>query len=391
MITIPTINQLFTSIKSDLEGAYGSSVPVFGKVFLYALCLVEAAKQKLFYLSIAGLQKNLFVDTADPESAGGTLERFGRVKLKRNPFPATAGQYTLTVTGTTGASIPARTTFKSNDDSVNPGKLFILDNAYTMPSSSGTITVRALEAGVASKMVASEVMTATSPIANVNQQATVASESVAPIDAEDIEVYRNKVVEAFRLEPEGGSPGDYRIWSSDAQGVLRVYPYAVSGEPWKVNLFVEATIADSTDGRGTPTSTILDEVEAVIEMDPDTTRPVNERGRRPIGVTVDVQAVTPVSVQIRISGFVGSTPAIQTLIQESMIEFLSTVRPFVAGAYTLESKNDILDQNKIIGVILAAKPGSIFGAIQLTVGGNIETSHTFTDGDIPYLVSITYV
>jgi uncharacterized phage protein gp47/JayE len=391
MITIPTTNQLFTDIKSDLETAYGSNIPVFGKVFLYALALVQAAKLKLFYLAIASVQKNIFVDTADPESAGGTLERFGRIKINRNPFPATAGKYTLTVAGVSGATIPARTIFKSNDDSVNPGKIFIIDTDYVLPGSTGTITVRALEAGLESKMAVSEGMTATSPITNVSQNALVAAEVVAPVAAETIDNYRSKVVEAFRLEPEGGSPGDYRIWASDAQGALRVYPYAVSGSPWQVNLFVEATIADSTDGKGTPSVTILNEVIEVVNRDPDTTRPINERGRRPIGVILNTQAITPLTVNIEISDFVGLTAAIESLIEDALVEFLSTVRPFIAGADTLDNKNDILDLNKIVGVILQARPGSIFGAIEMTVDGNIEASHTFIAGDIPSLGTITYV
>lgn len=391
MITIPTITQLYTDIKSDLETTYGASIPVFGKVFLNVLSMVQAAKLKLFYLAIANVQKNIWVDTADPESAGGTLERFGRVKLKRNPFPATAGQYSIAITGVDGAIIPARTIYRSNDDSVNPGKLFILDTEYTISGSSGTIIVRALEAGIESKMFVAEGVTATSPLTNVDQAGSVASESIAPVAAETIEDYREKTIEAYRLEPEGGSVGDYRIWSSDAQGVLRVYPYAATGEPWKVNLYVEATIADSTDGKGTPSGAILTEVEEVVEQDPDTTRPLNERSRRPIGVTVDVLPVIPLDVEIQVTGFVGLTTEIEDLIEEAMIEALTSVRPFIAGADSLEEKNDILDLNKIIGIILGARPGSIFGEVELTVDGNILPTYTFIGSAIPTLVSITYV
>lgn len=391
MITIPTVNQLFTDIKSDVESTYGSQIPVFGKVFLYAMALVQAAKLKLIYLAIAFVQKNIAPDTADSELFGGTLERFGRIKLRRNPFPATSGQYTLTVTGTSGSTIPSRTIYKSNDDSVNPSKLFILDNAYVMPSVTGTITVRALEAGLESKMNVGEGMTATSPIVNINQAALVATESVTPVAAETIENYRRKVIEAYRLEPEGGSVGDYRIWSSDAQGVLRVYPYAAFGLPWQVNLFVEATIADSIDGKGTPSATIISNVEDVTEQDPDTTRPLNERSRRPMGVTINVQAISVLNVDIQITGFVGLTGAIQTLIFDSLKEFLSTVRPFIAGAESLEDKRDILDVNNIISTILAARSGSTFGAVQLTVNSVVVSSHTFISGDIPHLNTVTYV
>lgn len=391
MITIPTTAQLFTDIKSDLEAAYGSTIPIFGKVYLYALCLVQAAKMKLLYLYIASVQKNIAPDTADSEFAGGTLERFGRIKLKRNPFPATAGQYTLTVVGTSGTTIPAQTVFRSNDDSLNPAKLFILDTAYLMPGTTGTITVRALEAGTDSKMFVGEGMTATAPIINISQQALVASEAISPTEAESIETYRSKVIEGYRLEPQGGSPGDYRIWSSDAVGVLSVYPYAVSGSPWQTNVYVEATIADSIDGLGTPSPTILANVDAVLRLDPDTSRPINERGRKPNGVILNVIAVDVLPVVISVNGFVGMTAEINTLLGDALEEYIKTVRPFIAGAASLEDKNDILDLNGIISTILSARPGSVFGAVTMTVDGVSESTHTFIQGEIPYISAINYI
>ncbi len=120
MITIPTLSQLISDVRTDLESKFGDSIPLVGKIFLNALAAVQGGKLKLYYLVIGSLQKNIFVDTADPEATGGTLERFGRVKLGRNPFPATAGSYVVEVTGTVGAVILAGTTFRSNDDSTNP-------------------------------------------------------------------------------------------------------------------------------------------------------------------------------------------------------------------------------------------------------------------------------
>src|SRR4051812_1989999 len=121
MITIPTLVELYNAIKSDLETEFGATIPVVGKSFLRVFAACQAAKLKLYYLTVGKLQKNIFVDTADPESLGGTLERFGRVKLGRNPFPAQAGQYKIGVSGSIGAVIKSSTTFKSDDNSLSPG------------------------------------------------------------------------------------------------------------------------------------------------------------------------------------------------------------------------------------------------------------------------------
>lgn len=393
MINIPTIQQLRTAIKADIETAFGNNIPSFGKNFLRALTFALAGILKLFYLAIAFLQKNIFVDTADPESQGGTLERFGRVKLGRNPFPATAGQYEIVVTGSVGAIIPASTTFKSNDDATNPGKLFILDSAFTLVTNPDTIVVRALEAGVESKMQVGEGMTSTSPLADISRSTTVATETVEPRAAETIEDYRAKALEAYRLESQGGAVGDYRIWSADAQGVKQVYPYSASGTDGEVNLYIEANVVDSIDGKGTPSAGLISDVEDVVELDPDITRPINERGRRPLQVIVNFLPITPLNVEINISGFVGLTGAIQTLIFEAIKGEIDKIRPFIGGADILADKSDILDSNKIINTILNVRPGSVFGAVTFKVDGVTVSSYVFDFGNIPYIQSsfITYV
>ncbi len=392
MITIPTIKELYDSIINDLETSFGNNIPLFGKNFLRAMAGVQAAKLKIYYLAIGNLQKNIFVDTADPESVGGTLERFGRVKLNRNPFPATSGQYTIEVTGTIGSFIPALTVWKSDDDATNPGKLFILDTNFELESSPDTLTVRALETGVASKLFIGETLTVTGPIAGVNESAEVASETIEPRSAESIEEYRQKTVESYRTEPQGGAPSDYRIWAADAQGVKTVYPYATPGQTAEVDLYVEAFPDDSTDGKGTPSLALLDDVEAVVEVDPDKTKSINERGRRPMGVfQVNYIAVSVLDVEIQITGLVNSTAAKQAFILSSLTQLINSIRPFIAGIDVLSTRNDSLNQNNVIAAILSAVPGVQFDSVEITIDGNVETSYEFTDGEIPYLDSLTYV
>ena len=390
-MTIPTLSELKNSIIADLENELTITIPIFEKVFLNALASVQAVKLKMIYLAIAKVQKNIFVDTADPENTGGTLERFGRVKLNRNPFPAVAGHYDVEVTGDIGAVIPASTTFKSNDDSLNPSKLFQLDVEYTLIAATDTINVRALESGLDSKLLVNDVLTVTSPIANVDDEAVVTLETVQPFEEESTESYREASIKAYQLEPQGGAATDYRLWSLDAQGVNNTYPYAKSGDSNVIDLFVEANVSDSIDGKGTPSGLILDDVEEVIEFDPDNSQPLEERGRRPLGVfEVNVLAITPLDVDINIDGLVGTTPEIESEITLALTSEIDKIRPFIAASDILSDKNDILDINKIIGVILETRPGSIFGTVTLDVDGNNVNTFTFLNGDIPFVNSVTF-
>lgn len=390
MRNIPTLNELYTDIISDLESQYSATISLVGKVFLRALAMVQAGKLKLFYLAIGLLQKNIFVDTADSESIGGTLERFGRIKLGRNPYPARAGVYVLKVTGSIGAVIKASTTFKSDDSSLSPGFLFVIDNDYTLVSTTDYITVRALTIGVESKLALLDTLTSTSPIALVNNPVTVYSITTEPLAAEDIEAYRLAIINSYRLEAQGGAATDYRLWSSDAQGVRFVYPYAKSGAVCEVDLYIEATVADSTDGKGTPSAQLLLDVEAVVDRSPDTSLDANERGRRPLQVIVHYLPVTIKTVDIVITGFTGITNDQKTLLLNAITDSVNLIRPFIDAADDLVNRNDTIDNNKIIGVITTQIPGAIFSSVTISVNGVVVSIYNFTLGNIPYLNSITY-
>lgn len=384
MITIPTIQELYNDIKSDIENRLGVTITPGIKAFIPVFCAVQAAKLKLYYLAIGNLQKNIFVDTADQEANGGTLERFGRIKLGRDPFPAQSGIYNIEITATIGTVIKANTTFKSNDDSLNPGILYVLDQEYTTVSNPDIITVRALTSGTIGKLDIGNELTVTSPVAGMNKIATVLSVDTDPLDAEDIEEYRQKVINSYRLETQGGAATDYRIWASDAQGVAQVYPYAKSGATSEIDLYVEATVDDSVDGKGTPTAGILAEVEDVVNFNPDTTLTTNERGRRPVTAIVNYLPIVPKDIAITITGFQNLTTEKENLINDQLNSIISEIRPFVSGADILEDKNDILDTNRIISAIISVVPGAVFTSVTLEVDAVETLTYTFTDGDIPY-------
>ncbi|MCH9621006.1 MAG: hypothetical protein S4CHLAM20_04200 [Chlamydiia bacterium] len=392
-VSIPKLKEIRDSIIQDLEGKLGITIPAIAKNFLNILAGVIAAKQWIFYLALAKLQKNIFVDTADPESTGGTLERFGRVKLNRNPYPASAGLYTIEVTGSIGAVINASTTWKTNDDSSNPGKLFILDDAFTFSSTTEQIQVRTLDVGSGTRIIVGDKMSLTSPVINVDTIGVTISEDQQPLEAETIEDYRAKTIEAYQLEPQGGASSDYRIWSADAQGVAKVYPYAKDGASAEVNLFVEATIIDSTDGKGTPSAALLDDVKDVVNFDPDITKPLNERGRRPLGAfMIYYLPITPKDINIEFVNFVNLTPAIEASVLQAITDYLVTVRPFVAGADVLDNRNDLLTVNDLTAVAIDAIPNQArFDQLVLKVDGISLLKQTFVNGNIPYLDGIIYL
>lgn len=380
MLIIPTTQQLETLILADLEGQFGVLINSDGKAELRAQAAVQAATLKQLYLSIADTEKNIWVDTCDLP----TLIRFGRIKLGREPFSGIAGRYNALVTGAIGATIKANTVFKSDDTALSPGVLYILDDAYTLVSTTDTINIRCLILGEGGKLNIDDTLTSTEPIALVNSGIIVSLETVQPLAPEDIEDYRAKVIEAFRLEPQGGAATDYRIWAQDAQGVKTVYPYAQSGVACGVVVYVEATIADSIDGKGTPSAQIIDDTEAVFEFSPDTSLPQNERGRRPLQVVLDVLPITPKTVTITITGFQSLTAQNVIDLTNAFSASLSVVRPFDAAADSLSDKNDIIDVNKLNAIIYTTLPGSVYSGITFKIDSVSFSAYSFMLGDIPW-------
>lgn len=378
MITIPTLIELFNGIIANLEAEFDATIEPDGKAELRVQSSVQASKLKQVYLAIAQLQKNIWVDSCDEEM----LLRFGFVKLKRYPFPPIAGQYEVTVTGTIGGIIPAGAVFKSDDDALNPSILYVLDNAYTLVATTDTITLRSLTGGLEGKLNVGDTLTSTAPIAQVSSDATVASEVIQPLSGESLDDYRQKVLDAFQLEPNGGSATDYRLWAADAQGVQKVYPYAKTGFPCEIILYIEAELADSIDGKGTPTQQIIDDVESVINFNPDT-----GLARRPLQVSIDYLPVIIREVVITITGFQALTALIQSQLLSAFTSSIALIRPFVAAADPLQNKNDIIDTNKLIGIIITAKPGAQFAnnGVNFTIDGIPMSSFTCAGGNILYL------
>lgn len=391
MVTIPTLSQIYTNTVSDLESEFGSAVPSFGKFFIRAVALVMSGTIKIMYLILAKLQKNIFVDLADPEYSGGTLERWGRIKLNRNRNAAIAGEYTIRIVSSAAAypiTIPGETKWKGNIGGTN--RLFIIDEDIAITTTPQDITVRALEGGESSRLQVGQTVYLTRPVEDVNTTSIVQSEDTIPQSEESVEDYRQAIIDAFRLEPQGGAASDYRLWAQDVSGVAKVYPYAVYATPAHVIVYVEATEADSDDGKGTPGTAMLDDVSAVFEQDPDTSLDIDERGRRPLGVfDLDVQAVSVKDIDVTIpsSSF---TATQQTAIESAIRERIEEIRPYISGADVASLQDDVLDVNILTAEILLTVPGSTFGTVTFDVDSVTKSTYTFDDGEIPYLNSVTF-
>jgi uncharacterized phage protein gp47/JayE len=390
MKPVPKITEIYSNISSDLRSKLNLASDYLKKT-LDAFALVLSAQFYLSYLYLNDIQDNMFPDKATTADQGGTLERQGIIYMNRNPFPNSVGSFKVAVTGVAGSVLRVNLTFKSNEGTLNPGQVYILDAEYTLTGTDDEIEIRSIGAGVDFNLNVADRLTITEPVIGVDKTVTVTEVLVQPKAGETIELYRQAILNAIQLEPQGGSRADYRQWSSDAQGVRLVYPYVRDGYPGNVDVYVEATIVDSTDSMGTPSGSILTEVEAVIEQDPDISKPINERGRRPLQAVVTAIPITLIPVDVTIVGLVDNSASVQNAIENSLVDFLYDVRPFISGADLRRNKNDILYSGKVQSVVTdALVNGNYFNSLTLYVGGSEVVSYEFSLGNVPYLRNLIF-
>lgn len=391
MKPIPTIASLYSDLESDLKGRLNLTDTDLKEV-VNAIAIVLSAQLKLQYLYLSDVANNLFPDTADLAVDGGELNRMGQIYLNRQPRPATDGKYIIALTGAIGSVVRSGLTFKSNENSKSPGSLFIMDFEYILNGVDDFVEIRSLESGINHSLEINNELTITEPVIGVEQTVSVFSIVQLPVEEETTKHYRRSIINTRQLEPQGGAKTDYRLWSDDAAGVQNIYPYVKAGEAGTVQIFVEATKVDSTDGKGTPSIPLLLNVEEVIKFDPDITLPTNERGRKPIQVNLEVLPILLKPVDVTIYGLEIDSIEIRNTIKESLDIYLEGVRPFIDGADLARNKNDILYLARLQSVVTDVIGNlNFFTDFKMEVEGVDENIFVFDGANIPYLRNLNYV
>lgn len=391
MNRIPTIKELELIISNDLKGRLGI-IDDETKKNINAISAVLAAQMKTLYLSLSDVQDEILPDRATTVANGGTLERIGNIHLNRNPNPGTQGVFTVLVTGVANSVIRPGLTFKSNDDSLNPGQLYITETETILTGSDDFVQIRSLGIGTEFDLSNNDTLSITEPVIGIERDVVVNGIVSKPLAAESLDDYRNEIILNIQSEPSGGSASDYRLWASDAQGVLNVYPYLKENDSGTVQIYVEATEEDSDDGLGTPSQSILDATFEVILLDPDDTKEINKRGRKPIQANIEMLPINLIPIDVNIVGLNQDETAIRDAIRNNISDLLKEVRPFVAGADLARNKNDVLFSAKIQSVVSdTIESSNFFNTLDLFVNGVNQITSLFTRGDVPYLRNLEFI
>lgn len=385
--SIPTTAELYASLIADYEAEYGGSVPIYRKAFLRVVSKVTAGFLAVAYRYGGYIALQMFPQFADTNAVtiNGKqivpLVALGRLYGASDPSAAVRAEYVvnISVINQTG-SLPVNTQIKS---AVN-GVTYLTLAAVALDAATVQATIRAYsdEAGTSGKgaignLSVSDELEFVNSQANVEQTVTVDSEVTRGVDAEDWEDYRQRAIDRFRMQPQGGAYTDYELWSEEESGIINVYPY--TGLPGVVNVYSEATPESCGNADGIPTTAQLAAVKALIEYTSG-----GLASRRPVSAFVNSLAITRGEFDIEVYDLQVNAElrtTVKTKIEESLTSYFLSRAPYIPGL-TLGARRDRVTQSAIAGLVqdVADAYGAFFTGVRLYYASSQVALYSLAEG-----------
>lgn len=291
----PTLTDLNGRIAADIESRLPGADAKLRRNVLNVLARAQAGAAHGLHGHLAWAAQQIMPDTAEAEY----LERWASIwKIFRKPAAAATGNITLT--GTTGAQIPAGTVLQRSD-----GAEFATVAAAVLAAGSATVAATAATAGALGNAVAGSTLTLIHPLSGVNPTATVAAEGLgAGADVEEDDSLRGRVLARIQRPPHGGAEWDYEAWALEVPGITRAWVTPGYLGVGTVGIIIVNDDADPI----IPDAAKVGEVQAYIDE------------RRP--VTAQALVLAPVAVPLALTIAVApNTAAVQQAVLDELTDF----------------------------------------------------------------------
>lgn len=394
----PTIKEISDNIVAQMGAALNQAIPLLPKSFIRVLAKVLAGVFILLYKYGGFTFLQIFVRTASTKATiinGKTvtpLIEWGRLIGIGDPIAATQAELTVEViVETQTGTLPSGSQLTSA-----AGVTYITIGAILLDAATKQVTVRAVAdqaggagAGSIGNLTAGAIISFASPLANVARDTTVIAQTVTGSDAENIEAYRQRVIDRFQKRPQGGAYADYEQWGEDTAGVLNCYPYT-SANPGQVDIYVEATPESSGDPDGIPTPAQLQAVLASIELDQN-----GLATRRPANALANTFAITRTGFDVRVIGLEADDLAqVRASIEAALTGYFRAREPYIIGL-SVPPRNDRITKASALAVIddVVSASGGIFTNAYIYFAGTTALADLYVlgIGEKAKLVGVTYV
>jgi uncharacterized phage protein gp47/JayE len=391
----PTTNELSDTIVAQIEGKLAQTVPLLPKAFVRVLGKALGAVMILLWKYAGWSLLQTFVKYASTKETviNGVkvipLVEWGRLIGVGDPLAATRAEHLVEVAVKlqTGTLPAASQLLYAPSGVVHTTVASQALNAATIQVTVRASSDQAGNGGVGSigNLQPGDVITFANPLSQVGNKATVLSRTIDGADAEDWEVYRGRIIQRFQNKPQGGSFADYIAWARELEGIVNVYPY--TGQPGRVNVYIEASPASSGSADGIPTSGQLSEALALINFDQQ-----GLAARRQANALALTHGITRKSFDVVVTGLVAADQAAaEDAIEQAIDQYLRAREPYIVGVTSLP-RRDRVTQAAVAGVVddTVSALGGTFATVTLEVSGAPISAYTLLAGEKAKLGTTTF-
>jgi uncharacterized phage protein gp47/JayE len=222
--TRPTLTEIIARIEADMSSRLLNGAPVLRRSFLGVLARVFAGVSHLLYGFLEWMSKQIVpgAETNDSDILEAHADTWGVTRVA-----AAYATGNITVTGTTGAVVPAGSVLQRAD-----GVQYQTDAEATLAGGTATIAVTAVDAGADGNAVVSTVVSFVSAIEDVNSSAEVATGGLTGgVDQETDEALRSRLSDTIKNIAHGGAIADYELWAREVAGVYKPFVFPLYDQP----------------------------------------------------------------------------------------------------------------------------------------------------------------
>ena len=212
------------------------------------------------------------------------------------------------------------------------------------------------------------------PLAGIDDDATVTTVSQSGEDAEDIEDFRARLLFRQQNQPQGGSIADFVLWATEVAGIAEAF--IDRPEPGFVTVYPITDDADPADR--IPSGAKLTEVENYV----------SDTERRPLNATVTAAAPTEIEFDVDISDLSPNDAETKAAIETAVENYMYSRRP-------LQYTDQATDRSTISAAQItriAINAGAEVATVDLkTAGGSSITSQTLDIDELAKLGTLSWV
>ncbi len=223
-----TVDEVQALLINSFEKEFNKQIKFLPKSFVVILSKVLAGIFITCYKLVGWYFLQMYPETADWEEVSilgvrlRPLVKLGVMFGVGEPFLGEAWEGVIDVSVVVKNSVLYSGTQLKSDIT---GKLYFVKETKTLIEDLEKIKVECFDVGSAGTIEVGEKLNFVTPLGFVKQESIVSESVKKGLDDETESSYRNRVINRFRLQPQGGALADYRVWASEVPGVFNVYPY----------------------------------------------------------------------------------------------------------------------------------------------------------------------